>query len=87
MPHIRFPDFQKPPGWRVIAGFILLFVAVWLGTVFLSVVPNFILRRVGGTLSRGGMLLMTVWLSAWMLHKVSGLRWSVSLRRPYMNWQ
>ncbi len=81
-------------GWRVIIGFVVLFVAVWLATLVLGVVPNFILRSLGapemlrltlgGTISRGGMMFATVWLSALALRKVTGLRAGEVLygRRP-----
>jgi len=88
--------FLKSPGWRVVAGFVILFIAVWLATVFLGVVPNFILRTLdaseqvrlwlGGTLSRGGMMLATVWLSAWMLRRVTGLRASEMMYRRHPGW-
>ena len=86
----------QSPGWRTVAGFMVLFLAVWLATVFLGVVPNFLLRALnaseqvrlwlGGTLSRGGMMLVTVWLSAWMLRRVTGLRAGETIYRRHLGW-
>ncbi len=83
-------------GGRVLLGFVGLFAAVWLATLFLGVVPNFILRAlgaterlrltIGGTISRGGMMAVTVWLSVWTLRRVTGLPAAELLYARHPGW-
>lgn len=71
-------------GVRVLAGYVILFLAVWLITVVLGVGVNQIMRWVavtpnvrifvGSTLSRGGMLVAVLLLSAFTLRKTAGLQ-------------
>lgn len=71
-------------GVRVIIGYVILFVAVWLVTAVLGVGVNQIMTRlavtanvrifVGRTLSRGGMLAAVLLLSAFALRRTTGLR-------------
>jgi len=95
-------SFLYPPakdfgmGWCVIAGFVVLFVAVWLVTVAFGVGPNMLLRAlnasdavrawVGWTVARGGMLVSTFWLSAWMLKKIVGLQAEETILARYPGW-
>ena len=70
-------------GLRVLGVFVLLYLAVWATTLVLGVGPNMMMRGlgfpdnlrvlIGSTSSRAGVLVATVVLSAWALHKVTGL--------------
>jgi membrane protease YdiL (CAAX protease family) len=70
-------------GVQVIAGFIGVFLATWFIVLVLGVGINQVMKRlaatpnvrifVGCTLSRGGMLVAVVWLSAFALWKVMKL--------------
>jgi hypothetical protein len=86
----RHPNFLA--GLRILGGFVVLFLAVWLTTLLLGVGPNLVLRRLGveeslrilisSTLSRSGVLITTAILSAWALQRVTGLEaWSVMFPR------
>lgn len=76
-------DFFKSLGWRVLVGFVLLYLAVWLASLFLGVGPNMLLRAlsvpeqirlvISGTISRGGMIVVTVLFSIWMFQRVTRL--------------
>jgi hypothetical protein len=76
-------DFFKSLGWRVLIGFVLLYLAVWLTSLFLGVGPNMLLRAlsvpeqlrlvISGTISRGGMIVVTVLFSIWMFQRVTRL--------------
>lgn len=71
-------------GIRVLVGYVVLFLAVWLVTAVLGVGVNQLMTRfaatpnvrifVGSTLSRGGMLVAVLLLSAFALRKTTGLR-------------
>jgi membrane protease YdiL (CAAX protease family) len=71
-------------GIRVLVGFVAVFLATWVAMLVLGVGINQVMKRfaatpnvrifVGSTLSRGGMLAAVLWLSAFALRKVMGLR-------------
>ena len=70
-------------GLRVLGGFVVLYVAVWLTTLVLGVGPNMLMRHlgvpdstrilIGSTISRSGTLAATLFLSAVALRRVAGL--------------
>jgi len=70
-------------GLRVLGGFVVLYVAVWLTTLVLGVGPNMVMRHlgvpdstrilIGSTISRSGTLAATLFLSAVALRRVAGL--------------
>ena len=70
-------------GLRVLGGFLLLYVAVWVTTLVLGVGPNMLMRHlgvpdstrilIGSTISRSGSLAATLFLSAIALRCVAGL--------------
>jgi len=70
-------------GLRVLGGFVVLYVAVWLTTLVLGVGPNMLMRHlgvpdstrilIGSTISRSGTLVATLFLSAVALRRVAGL--------------
>jgi hypothetical protein len=67
----------------VLGGFVLVYLAVYATTLNLGVGPNMLMRSlgvaddlrilIGSILSRSGTLVATVALSAWALHKTTGL--------------
>ena len=71
-------------GIRIVVGYVILFVAVWLVTAVLGVGVNQIMTWlavtdnvrifVGRTLSRGGMLAAVLLLSSFALRRTTGLR-------------
>jgi uncharacterized protein len=81
-------QFDLKQGLRVLGGFVVIFISVWIVTLMLGVGPNMLLRMlgaddqlrvlIGGSLGRPGVLAATLILSAWMLRRVTGLNgWSV----------
>jgi len=70
-------------GLRVLGGFVVLYLAVWLATLVLGVGPNMLMRHlgvpdsqrilVGSTISRSGTLAVILFLSVIALRRVVGL--------------
>jgi len=81
-------------GLRVLGGFVVLYVAVWLTTLVLGVGPNMLMRHlgvpdstrilIGSTISRSGTLVATLFLSAVALRRVAGLS-SREVMLPFRN--
>jgi len=81
-------------GLRVLGGFVVLYVAVWLTTLVLGVGPNMVMRHlgvpdstrilIGSTISRSGTLAATLFLSAVALRRVAGLS-SREVMLPFRN--
>ena len=77
------PSMNHRLGFRVLGAFVVLYLAVWMTTLALGVGPNMLMRAlgfednlrilIGSTISRSGVLVATVVLSAWALRKVTGL--------------
>jgi len=84
-------------GLRVLGGFVIVFLAVWVTTLILGVGPNMLMRRlgvtedlrilIGSTLSRSGVLAASLFFSALALHRVTGLHAREVLFPLHPGWQ